>query len=62
MFITGDLLADKEYADYISSDMINCQYLDPFKTIIIDDESNKELMEKYSLAFGVSVSLSQKMV
>lgn len=62
LYITGDLLADKEYADFILADMANSSYLDPFKTIVVHSDSNKELMEKYSLAFGVAVSLSQKMV
>ena len=60
-YLTGDLLADKEYSDFIFADMVNCLYLDPFKMIKCDD-ANKELMDKYSLAFSVAVSLTQKMV
>jgi hypothetical protein len=62
LYLTGDLLADKDYADFISADLLNCSYIDPFKCIVANDDSNKELMGKYSLAFGVAVSLSQKMV
>ena len=62
MFLTGDLLADKEYADNILDDMKNCRYLEPFKIIRIDEGTNKELIEKYSRAFGISVSLSKNLV
>ncbi|MCL1946206.1 MAG: hypothetical protein FWF51_03510 [Chitinivibrionia bacterium] len=62
IYITGDLLANKVQADTISSDIANCFYLDPFKCIATNEKSNKELMEKYSMIFGVAVSLSQKMV
>lgn len=61
MFITGDLPADRKYSDNILEDMKNCEYLAPFKIIKIDDEANKELMSKYSFAFGISTSLSKKM-
>lgn len=62
MYITGDLLADKKYADKILSDMINCECINPFKRVKIGNDSDKELIEKYSSVFGVSLSLSQKMV
>ena|GEM_PF-2082013 len=62
MYLTGDLLADKEYCDILSDDIRNCSYIDPFKCININYDSSKELMDKYSFAFGVAVSLSQKMV
>lgn len=62
LYLTGDLLADKEYADFIVADIKNCRYIDPFRTMTIREDSNKELMDKYSLAFGIAVSLSQKMV
>jgi hypothetical protein len=62
MYLTGDLLADKEYSDVLLDDIQNCYYMDPFKCININYDSNKELMDKYSFVFGVAVSLSQKMV
>jgi len=62
MYITGDLLADKDNADFISSDIANCFYLDPFKCVTAHESCDAEFMEKYSMAFGIAVSLSQKMV
>ena len=62
LYLTGDLLADMEYSDILSDDIRNCSYIDPFKCININYDSSKELMDKYSFAFGVAVSLSQKMV
>jgi len=62
MYLTGDLLADKVYSDVLLDDIQNCSYIDPFKCININYDSNKELMDKYSFVFGVAVSLSQKMV
>jgi hypothetical protein len=62
LYLTGDLLADKDYADILSDDIRNCSYIDPFKCININYDSNKELMDKYSFLFGIAVSLSQKMV
>jgi hypothetical protein len=62
MYLTGDLLADKEYADFLSNDLINCSYIDPFKCVDVHEKTNKDLMEKYSLVFGVAVSLSNKTV
>jgi hypothetical protein len=62
LYVTGDLLADREYSDLLIADLVNCSYLDPFKMIVPHEKSNKNLMEKYSLVFGVAVSLSNKMV
>ena len=62
MYLTGDLLADSEYTDFLLTDLINCAYLDPFKCISHHKNTNKNLIEKYSFMFGIAVSLSNKTV
>ena len=62
MYVTGDLLADKEYSELLISDIANCATIDPFKCLSIHEKTNKELMDKYSTVFGIAVSLSSKTV
>jgi hypothetical protein len=62
LYITGDLLADKDYAESIVNDMQDCTLLDPFCRISASDTTDKELLQNHSFIFGAAVSLSMERV
>ena len=62
LYITGDLLADKEYGKIIAGDIEECIMLNPFNRVSVPDTDDKELLNKHSFAFCAAVSLSMDKV